>query len=287
MLDLIEYVARWVRGPVLLVCLARDELLDRRPGWGGGRRNATSISLEPLARGRGAAARQRAASGRGGNGLGEIAPRLAERSGGNPLFAEEMVNRIIEEGSADGGHASRDRALGARRAARLARADRAPPDPARRGRRPDLLGGLADRARRRGGRAISPMPWPRSRRRTWSIPSAGQPARGRARVRVQARADPRRGVRHAPEVGPRPKARAGGRIHRGSGRRARRRGRGAGRRALRSCGLTGRGDQPRRRRSASGSRRAALQLAGRGRRPRRGRCTRTRRRWATTRARSS
>ena len=37
MLDLIEYLARWVRGPVLLVCLARDELLDRRPGWGGGR----------------------------------------------------------------------------------------------------------------------------------------------------------------------------------------------------------------------------------------------------------
>ena len=41
MLDLIEYLARWVRGPVLIVCLARDELLERRPGWGGGRRNAT------------------------------------------------------------------------------------------------------------------------------------------------------------------------------------------------------------------------------------------------------
>ena len=37
MLDLIEHLARWVRGPVLIVCLARDELLDRRPGWGGGR----------------------------------------------------------------------------------------------------------------------------------------------------------------------------------------------------------------------------------------------------------
>src|SRR5947207_164642 len=48
MLDLIEYLARWVRGPLLLICLARDELLERRPGWGGGRRNATSISLEPL-----------------------------------------------------------------------------------------------------------------------------------------------------------------------------------------------------------------------------------------------
>jgi class 3 adenylate cyclase/predicted ATPase len=101
MLDLIEYVARWVRGPVLLVCLARDELLDRRPGWGGGRRNATSISLEPLGEDE---ARQLVSSllpGADGNGLGEITPRLAERSGGNPLFAEEMVNRIIEEGSAE------------------------------------------------------------------------------------------------------------------------------------------------------------------------------------------
>src|SRR5688500_14011719 len=48
MLDLIEYLARWVRGPVLLMCLTRDELLERRPGWGGGRRNATTISLDPL-----------------------------------------------------------------------------------------------------------------------------------------------------------------------------------------------------------------------------------------------
>ena len=50
MLDLIEYLARWIRGPALIVCLARDELLDRRPGWGGGRRNATTIALEPLSR---------------------------------------------------------------------------------------------------------------------------------------------------------------------------------------------------------------------------------------------
>ena len=49
MLDLIEHLAGWGRGPMLIVCLARDELLDRRPAWGGGRRNATTISLEPLA----------------------------------------------------------------------------------------------------------------------------------------------------------------------------------------------------------------------------------------------
>ena len=103
MLDLIEYLARWVRGPLLLVCLARDELLDRRPGWGGGRRNATTIALEPLGRER---ARDLVVAllpgGDGGsNGGPELVRQVAERSGGNPLFAEEMVNRILEEGAAD------------------------------------------------------------------------------------------------------------------------------------------------------------------------------------------
>ncbi|MCD6014224.1 MAG: adenylyl cyclase [Solirubrobacterales bacterium] len=102
MLDLIEYLARWTRGPVLLLCLARDELLDRRPGWGGGRINATTITLEPLAR-----EQVRALvttlmpdpqSGLAARGLVD---QVAERSGGNPLFAEEMVNRIVEGGTTD------------------------------------------------------------------------------------------------------------------------------------------------------------------------------------------
>jgi tetratricopeptide (TPR) repeat protein len=103
MLDLIEYLARWVRGPALLVCLARDELLDRRPGWGGGRKNATTIALEPLglegARELVSALMPADAS----TADAELVAQVAERSGGNPLFAEEMVNRISEEG---GGAAS-------------------------------------------------------------------------------------------------------------------------------------------------------------------------------------
>jgi class 3 adenylate cyclase/tetratricopeptide (TPR) repeat protein len=104
MLDLIEYLARWVRGPAVIVCLARDELLDRRPGWGGGRRNATTIALEPLAP---EEARELVAAllpgenGGGPNGNRELVPQVAERSAGNPLFAEEIVNRIREEGSPD------------------------------------------------------------------------------------------------------------------------------------------------------------------------------------------
>ncbi len=96
MLDLIDHLARWVRGPLLLVCLASDELLERRPSWGGGRRNATSISLEPLTADE---TRELVAALMPGsdNGDGEVVPQVADRSGGNPLFAEEMVNRLIEE----------------------------------------------------------------------------------------------------------------------------------------------------------------------------------------------
>jgi class 3 adenylate cyclase/tetratricopeptide (TPR) repeat protein len=100
MLDLIDHLARWVRGPLLLVCLARDELLEQRPGWGAGRRNATAISLEPLT---GEETRELVAALMPGadNGGAEVVPQVAERSGGNPLFAEEMVNRLIEENTVE------------------------------------------------------------------------------------------------------------------------------------------------------------------------------------------
>ncbi|HEX6601545.1 MAG TPA: adenylate/guanylate cyclase domain-containing protein, partial [Solirubrobacterales bacterium] len=97
MLDLIDHLTRWVRAPVLLVCLARDELLDRRPDWGGGRRNATSISLDPLSAGETQELVAALYSGNGGD-AGLIA-RVAQRAGGNPLFAEEIVNRLQEEGA--------------------------------------------------------------------------------------------------------------------------------------------------------------------------------------------
>src|SRR5919199_1138563 len=49
LLELVEHLAAWVRdAPLLLVCLARPELLDVRPDWGGGRLRATAIELEPL-----------------------------------------------------------------------------------------------------------------------------------------------------------------------------------------------------------------------------------------------
>jgi predicted ATPase len=109
MLDLIDHLTRWVRAPLLLVCLARDELLERRPEWGGGRRNATTISLEPLTEDETrelVAALMPDSNGgsqgaRRANGAGSVVPQVAERSGGNPLFAEEMVNRLLEEETVD------------------------------------------------------------------------------------------------------------------------------------------------------------------------------------------
>ena len=51
MLDLIEHLARSVKDvPLLILCLARADLLDERPAWGGGKLRATAIELEPLPR---------------------------------------------------------------------------------------------------------------------------------------------------------------------------------------------------------------------------------------------
>ncbi len=97
-LDLVEHVADWSRGaPILLLCLARPELLDRRPGWAGGKLNATTVLLEPLD----AAESEQLLDGL----LGEAAAapalrtRILDAAEGNPLFVEEML-AVIEEGGA-------------------------------------------------------------------------------------------------------------------------------------------------------------------------------------------
>jgi class 3 adenylate cyclase/tetratricopeptide (TPR) repeat protein len=93
MLDAVEHLAQWVRAPLMLICLTRDELLERRPGWGGGS-NSTRTFLEPLSPGdthKLVSALLPAARGNG-----DVVPAVVERSGGNPLFAEEIVRRIAE-----------------------------------------------------------------------------------------------------------------------------------------------------------------------------------------------
>ena len=90
MLDLVEHVADWSRSaPILLLCLARPELLDVRPGWAGGKLNATSVLLEPLA---GPEADLLAAELFVGVDLDEVTrTRIVSTADGNPLFLEEMA----------------------------------------------------------------------------------------------------------------------------------------------------------------------------------------------------
>ena len=96
-LDLIEHVADLSRGaPILLLCMARPELLDRRPGWAGGKLNATNVLLEPLSSRRDAGA-DRSSSGRAvDDALRGGSSTAAE---GNPLFVEEMVALVRESGA--------------------------------------------------------------------------------------------------------------------------------------------------------------------------------------------
>jgi predicted ATPase/DNA-binding SARP family transcriptional activator/class 3 adenylate cyclase len=97
LLDLVEHVAAWAHdAPILLCCIARPELLDARPGWGGGRVNATTILLEPLD------AAQCATLIDHLLGRADLsAPvklQLGEIAEGNPLFVEELVAMLIDQG---------------------------------------------------------------------------------------------------------------------------------------------------------------------------------------------
>jgi class 3 adenylate cyclase/tetratricopeptide (TPR) repeat protein len=103
-LDLVEHVADWTReAAVLLLCVARPELLDVRPGWSGGKLNATSILLEPLD---GADTSQLVDNLLGRAELPDVArARILEAAEGNPLFVEEMLGMLIDDGllRSDGG----------------------------------------------------------------------------------------------------------------------------------------------------------------------------------------
>jgi len=90
LLDFLEHVAEWAVGvPILLVCAARPELLSDRSDWGGGLRNAATISLAPLANDE-AAVLLSALLGRSVL-LAETQQLILERAGGNPLYVTEFV----------------------------------------------------------------------------------------------------------------------------------------------------------------------------------------------------
>jgi class 3 adenylate cyclase/tetratricopeptide (TPR) repeat protein len=121
LLELIEHLATWVReAPLLLVCLARPELLDLRPGWGGGRVRATAIELEPLQRDESEQLVEALLDGAELSERGRI--ELLDKTEGNPLFVEETMRMLAEEGVE-----SVDRIPDTLQALIAARIDRLPP----------------------------------------------------------------------------------------------------------------------------------------------------------------
>jgi class 3 adenylate cyclase len=100
LLDFVDHLADWARGvPLLVVCSARPELLDRRPGWGGGKLNAQTLTLSPLGDNDSA----RLIGELLGQALlpAETQAALLERAGGNPLYAEQYALLYRECGSVE------------------------------------------------------------------------------------------------------------------------------------------------------------------------------------------
>jgi class 3 adenylate cyclase/tetratricopeptide (TPR) repeat protein len=89
-----ELVDGVTRVPLLVICTARPELIERRPGWGGGKRNALTISLSPLSD-EDTARLVAALLDRSVLPADEQA-LLLQRAGGNPLFAEEYARMLAE-----------------------------------------------------------------------------------------------------------------------------------------------------------------------------------------------
>ncbi len=96
-LDLVEHIADWSRdAPILLLCIARPELFDRRSGWAGGKMNAETVLLEALTPEETDELIER---------LAPVDPdlqaRIREAAEGNPLFVEEMLAMVRESGDGD------------------------------------------------------------------------------------------------------------------------------------------------------------------------------------------
>jgi class 3 adenylate cyclase/tetratricopeptide (TPR) repeat protein len=95
LLDLLEHLASWTRdAPLLLLCLARPEFLDERPGWEG-----ESVTLEPLSRAESDQLIDEL--------LGDVQlpwdsrTRIREVAEGNPLFVEQLLAMLAEGGEVE------------------------------------------------------------------------------------------------------------------------------------------------------------------------------------------
>ena len=186
LLDFIEYLLESSRShPIFVVTLARPELAERRPTWGAGHRNFSSIYLEPLSE----SAMQELLGGLVPGLPATLRDQILARAEGIPLYAVETVRMLLDRGllaedalvvprrrrsrvARDPGDAAGAR----RRAARHALGRRAPGGPGRRGARKDVHARRARCAHRaRAGRARADA----RRARAQGVARACRPIRAR------------------------------------------------------------------------------------------------------------
>jgi len=95
LLDFVEHLADWGQGPILILALARPDLLERRPSWGEGARGHVAIVLDPLTPEESELMLEHLL----GAGLPAALTKVVlERGEGNPLFAEEIIRMLIDRG---------------------------------------------------------------------------------------------------------------------------------------------------------------------------------------------
>jgi class 3 adenylate cyclase/tetratricopeptide (TPR) repeat protein len=100
LLELVEHVAAWTRdAPILLLCLARSELLDEHPAWGGGEPRPEILTLQPLSHDE---SEELIEELLGGSQLElDTRVRIREVAEGNPLFVEQLLAMLAEGGEPD------------------------------------------------------------------------------------------------------------------------------------------------------------------------------------------
>jgi predicted ATPase len=96
LLDVLEHIADWSRdSPIMLVGLARPEFYESRSSWGGGKLNATAVLLSALDETATISLVEKHDLPE------EVQRRIVDAAGGNPLFVEQMVAMLVDEGHAD------------------------------------------------------------------------------------------------------------------------------------------------------------------------------------------
>jgi class 3 adenylate cyclase len=95
MLDLIDSVVERMHAPVLVICLARPELLEQRPAWGAGKSRSIVSTLPPLPP---EDARRLAELLLGTGVPASVVDRVCEAAEGNPLYLEQLTAMLADQG---------------------------------------------------------------------------------------------------------------------------------------------------------------------------------------------